>query len=148
MQSKKYKKTVLVILVIVVILIIFNLGMRVGYLKASFANEAGDNYYRPLLGGMPMEQIGFFHDMGIGAHGVNGKIISINLPTIIVADEDSTEKVVRIEDETVIRKLRDTIPAQDLQAGDFIVVIGRPKAGAEIDAQFIRVMPAVPTPTK
>ncbi len=142
LQSKQYKKAIGVFLIAVIALLLFNLGMRIGYVKASFANQAGDNYYQS---GMPRHALRFVHDPSFGAHGANGRIVSIDLPTIIVADNDSTEKVVRIEDETIIRKLRDTIGVKDLAVGDVIVVIGEPNASAEVDARLIRVIPEMPT---
>ena len=54
---------------------------------------------------------------------------------------ENTEKVVRIESDTVIRKLRDTIQLSDLQVGDMIVAIGSPGDNGEIDAKLIRDLP-------
>ncbi len=142
LQSKTTKKIVGVFIIAVVALLIFNIGMRVGFMRASFTNVAGDNFYQPLSSGDPRHLAGFVQDAESGAHGASGKIVSINLPTLVVADKDSTEKIVHIEDETIIRKMRTTISGTDLRTGDFIVVIGEPDtASAEVDAKLIRVMP-------
>jgi hypothetical protein len=145
LQSKTTKKIIGVFLIAVITLLIFTIGMRVGYMKAGFANNAGDNFYQPLSSGGPRHMAGFIQDATSGAHGASGKIISINLPTIVIADKDSTEKIVHIESETIIRKDRNTIAAENLQPGDFVVVIGEPNDSvAEVDARLIRVLPPPP----
>lgn len=155
-QSKQCKSVIAVFLIAIAILFIFNLGMRVGYLKASFINRSGDNYYRPLVGAAGEHVAGFIQNVEEGVHGVTGKIVSIDLkdgtPTIVVADRDTTEKVVRMGAGTIIRKIRETISPNDLKAGDIVVVIGEPDTDdAEIEARLIRVMPqmplSIPSPT-
>ena len=90
--------------------------------------------------------MGLFSDDPSSSHGVAGKIISINLPTLVVEDKDNVEKTIVVSTDTIIRKYRDAINSSDLAAGDFIVVIGSPDANAEIAAQFVRVLPPPPAP--
>jgi hypothetical protein len=75
------------------------------------------------------------------SHGATGKIISIKLPAIVVADIDGTEKTITISTSTDIRKFRDTIKATDLKINDFITAIGDPDDNAEVEAKLIRIMP-------
>ena len=73
---------------------------------------------------------------------IPGKIIKIELPTIIVMDKDNTEKVVLIKDDTKIQNKKQDIKNLDLKVDDFIVVIGSPDDQGQIEAKFIRLMPA------
>ncbi len=76
------------------------------------------------------------------AHGTVGKIIKIELPTIIVQDKDETEKVVLIKDDTSIRSGKTDITKNDLKVDDFIVVIGSPNTQGQIEAKLVRIMPS------
>lgn len=140
LQSKQYKHIVEIVCVIVATLIIFNLGMRIGYMKASYTNAGGENVYRQLTPGIKRHMPGFIQDISSGAHGANGKIISITLPTITVADKEGIEKIVRIEDQTILRSIRSDITENDLRVGDMVVVIGEPNEDTEISARFIRIV--------
>ena len=129
--------------IVLVALLIFSAGVSVGFHRASFGRSWGDNYERNF--GMPppgSPGFGFVNDSFPNAHGSIGKIINIQLPTIIVQDQDKTEKVVLIKDDTKIQKMRDNIKGSDLKVDDFVVVIGSPNAQGQIEAKFIRIMPA------
>ncbi|MFA6897827.1 MAG: hypothetical protein WC250_00240, partial [Candidatus Paceibacterota bacterium] len=89
--------------------------------------------------GMPMMRGGFFE-----AHGATGKIVSIKLPTLVVASPDSVEKVVLVGDNTEIRRFRDVIKAIDLKVDDVVVVVGSPNDSSQIEARLIRVLPPPP----
>ena len=142
-RSKKFDTAIVIIGVIAGMFIVFHAGVEFGYKRAMYTNSAGDNYYRAFgasdtHGDGPMG--GFLDDLS-GGHGVAGTIASITGQTLTVEDHDGTEKVVRIESDTVIRKLRDTIQLSDLQVGDMIVAIGSPGDNGEIDAKLIRDLP-------
>ena len=124
--------------IVVVILLIFSAGLSVGFHKASFGRAWGDNYEHN-FGMKPMPLFG--KDNFPNAHGSIGKIIKIELPTIIVQDQDKTEKVILIKDDTKIQKMRENITTADLKIDDFIVVIGSPNDKGQIEAKFIRMMP-------
>ncbi len=123
--------------IFIVILIIFSAGMSVGFHKATFGHAWGENYERN-FGVQP----GFNGNNFPNAHGAVGKIIKIELPTIIVQDKDNTEKVILIKDDTKIEKIRNAITSSDLKINDFIIVIGTPDDQGQIEAKFIRIMPA------
>ena len=141
LESRKARYIIATIGILLMILAGFWVGLEVGFSKAAFSYGFGDNYYST-FGPRDIR-----HGMGIipndmsAAHGVSGKIVSISLPTFVVADQDNVEKIVRVEDGTVMRKLRDTITSSTLMPGDFVVVIGTPNASAEVEAKFIRVLP-------
>jgi hypothetical protein len=129
-----------ILIVLIVASIIFQAGIFVGYHKAGFYRSMGENY-RPFedkgrgankfgnKGGM-MDGIrdgGRFMMQGEnipGGHGAVGKIVSINLPTIVVASPDNVEKTVNISDDTLVRQFRETVSATDLKVGEYVVVIG------------------------
>lgn len=126
----------------VAVLVVFRAGMIAGYHQARFGGGLGDNYYRAfgddrmfereIPGGFP------------NAHGVAGKVISVDIPMFVVADRDGVEKTVVIKDDTVIRRSRDEVQPADIQPDGFVIVIGSPNEGAQIEAKLIRIMPSPP----
>jgi len=145
LESKTAVRILYVIGIFIIVMLIFSAGIIVGFHKASFGHAWEENYEhnfgmipnRPMLG----------EDNFPNAHGAIGKIIKIELPTIIVQDKDNTEKVILTKSDTQIQKLKENIPTTDLKIDDFIVVIGTPNQQGQIEAKFIRIMPAgMPVP--
>ncbi|MEI6581035.1 MAG: hypothetical protein WCO07_02575 [bacterium] len=128
-----------------VVMIVFYCGVSVGFHKASFGRAWGDNYQRNfgMMGdeGMMGGRFGFRGDNFPNAHGSTGKIIKVELPTIIVQDKNGTEKVILIKNDTRIQKMMVNIQKTDLKTDDFVVAIGSPNTSGQIEAKFIRVMP-------
>lgn len=145
LQSKKFKVLLSVLGGVILALLIFQAGMFVGYRKAAFSFGYGDNYYRMFgerhHGGFMGMRSGIFDEGLTESHGVIGKIVKVELPTIVVSGRDGIEKVVLITPDTIIRRLRDTIPSTDLKAGDMIAVIGSPNTRSEVEAKYIRLLP-------
>ena len=127
--------------IIIVLAFVFSAGISVGFHKASFGKNWGDNYERN-FGMRPVGMIGFGKDNFPNSHGAIGKIIKIELPTITVADKDQTEKVILVGNDTKIDQTRTQINAQHLKVDDFVIVIGSPNTQGQIEAKFIRVVPA------
>ena len=138
-ESKVAFRILVGIGIVIVSLLIFSAGITVGFRKASFGRAWGENYERNF--GMGSNRPIFGGDNFPNADGAIGKIIKIELPTIIVADKDNTEKVVLIDETTQIQKMRTEIKSSDLKIDDFAVIIGAPDDKGQIDAKFIRVMP-------
>jgi hypothetical protein len=140
-QSKLFRGILMGIGIAIVVLFIFQAGVAVGYRKAAFAFRFGDNYYRafgdhgPRLFQVPVSG-GF-----IEAHGAAGRVVSINLPTFVMADRDNLEKVVLISDDTIVRRLDETVQPSDLLIDDFAVVLGSPNEDSQIEAKLIRIFP-------
>jgi len=136
------------IAIVIVLGLVFCGGVSVGFHKASFGRNLGDNYYKNFgMGGREggkMGEIGKNGGMGFfpNAHGVNGKIIKIELPMIIVADKDNIEKVVLIKEDTKIQRMREEIKNTDLKIDDFVVIVGSPNSTGQIEAKLVRLMPA------
>ena len=123
-----------------VVSVIFSAGILVGFHKASFGRAWGEHYIDNF-------GTGDGSTMGINqhfpnAHGAIGKIIKIELPTIIVQDRDNTEKVVLISDDTDIENGRAEATSADLQLNNFVVVVGAPDDQGQIEAKFMRIIPS------
>jgi len=74
-------------------------------------------------------------------NGAFGKIIKIELPSIIIQGEKESEKSVLINDDTVIRRFREIIKKEDIKVGERSIVIGEPNASGQIEAKLIRLLP-------
>lgn len=92
---------------------------------------------------------GFFSDWQkfpsgefIGAHGVFGEIIVMKENEFVIKGRDDVEKVILISEKTTIQKGREKLKKEDLKVGNFVVVIGSPNEGGQIEAKFIRVFPS------
>ena len=148
-KSQTFKKVLVVIGSLILALIIFQAGMFVGFEKASFSYGWGNNYRQTFgeprngfaTGMMPGSPDDFFPS----ANGAIGKIVKINLPTLVVIGPDNVEKVILISNDTLIREFRNQIQATDLKVNDEIVAIGSPDSSSQIEAKLIRVIPAQPT---
>ncbi len=75
------------------------------------------------------------------AHGAAGEVLRITLPDMVIEQNDGTEKVVTVGDDTIVRKFRSTIKATDITEGSFVVVVGAPDTTGRIAAKLIRIMP-------
>ena len=129
--------------IVIILLLVLSAGISIGFHKASFGRAWGDNYERN-FGMRPDRPLFVFkgNDTFPNAHGAIGKIIKIELPTVIVQDKDSTEKVILTENDTQIQRMRGNITINDLKINDFMVVIGSPNLQGQIEAKLIRVMPS------
>ena len=130
---------------LIVFLLIFKLGIAVGYQKAAFSYRWGENYHRNFGG----PKGGFMREFNqeisggdfIGGHGTFGQIISIADSELVVRGKDNVEKIIVVNENTDIRRFRDTIQIEDLIVDEPIVVIGEPNDQGQIEAKFIRIMP-------
>ena len=139
-ESKILTRVIYGIGIAVAVLLIFSVGVMTGFHKVSFERDWGENYKHNF--GMIPPPFPFGNDHFPNAHGAIGKIIKIELPTVIVEDKDNTEKVILIKDDTKIQEMQNSLTKEDLKIDDFVVVIGSPDAQGQIEAKFIRLMPA------
>jgi hypothetical protein len=139
--SKSFKKILIGIFVAAGLLLIFQAGMLVGYHKAAFSCRFGDNYNR-IFGGRhgSMSQI-FTRGNFLASHGAAGKVVSINLPTLVVIGSDNIEKVVLIKSDTIIRRFDTAVHSADIKVDDFIVALGAPNESSQVEAKFVRILP-------
>ena len=140
-QSKKFRVLTIAVGTIAVALIIFWAGVAVGYHVAGFSYRFGDNYYRIFQDHRP-GNLDIMHTELPGGHGATGSVASVALPNIIITEADKTEKIILVTGTTIIRSGQNTITAADIHTGDFIVVVGSPDTNSQIDAEFIRIVPA------
>jgi hypothetical protein len=140
LESKLFKGILVGVGVAIAVILIFEAGIAVGYHKAAFSYHFGDNYYR-IFDDQGMIPIFSMREMGFpDAHGALGKIIKIDLPTLVI-EEGGTEKAILVGDDTVIRKFRETIKATELKVNDSVIVIGSPNDKGEVEAKLIRLVP-------
>jgi hypothetical protein len=142
-RSKNFQIAIFGIVALIILISVFRLGMFVGFRKAGFSYQWGDNYHRNFAG----PRGGFDDMMGndfIEANGAFGRIIKIDGQTIVTKGNNEAEKVILISDHTIIKKFKDTVKIADLKADDNIVVIGEPNDAGQITAKLIRVMPDLP----
>ena len=144
-QSKPYMIIALSISAIAAICLVFGGGMYVGFHKARFSYQWGENYHKNFGG----PRGGFMGDFGgkdlINANGVAGQIIKTSDSMLVIRGRDNVEKIVAINSDTVINRLNETVKLDTLKVNDFVVVIGEPNDKGQIEAKFLRTMP-MPAP--
>ena len=144
LQSPTFRKIVIAVGVAVLFLIVFQAGVFVGFRKAEFSFRGGDNYYRAFGEDRRRQIPGMMHEEFPGANGSIGKVLSIALPVMVIEDRNSVEKTIRINNNTVIRRGRETLTSSDLRTNDMLVVLGNPNTNAEIEATLVRLLPPPP----
>lgn len=144
-RTVKMRPLLLLLGVLIIALGIFEAGVAVGFHKAAFSYEWGDHYYRAFGHSRGTRMTGRpGTDDILTDHGAAGTIISMSLPTLVIDDTNHVERVVRMGNDTMIRRFRDTLSANDLKERDYIVVLGTPNSRSEIEARFIRVLTTPP----
>ena len=140
------------LIILIIIFAVFQAGIFVGYHKARFYGSIEGNYYNSFnenrgRGEMMGGQYGFgnmMQDINLpSGHGAVGKIVSINLPNIVVASTDNVEKTINISNDTLIREFRNTLSTQDLKIGDYVIVLGEASStdNGVVNARLIRLIP-------
>lgn len=140
-RSKTLRGVIFGIILVIFVSLIFQAGVFVGYKKAQFSGRFGDNYSRAFGSRDAGMMRGFPQDIFVGGHGSAGQVIRIDLPIIVVADRDNVEKVIKIDDKTVIRNARFPVKVDQLKVGDFITALGSPDEQGQINAKLIRIIP-------
>lgn len=127
------------------IVLIFSFGVFVGGMKARFSYKWAESYHKNFAGpkaGFLGDWRGTFPLPGefIEGHGAFGEIIKIDEATLIMESKpQDIEKVIVINDDTLLKKGRATINKDELRVGVQIVVIGSPNGEGQIEAKLIRV---------
>jgi hypothetical protein len=131
-RSKTFLIIIYIILGILVFVAIFAAGLQVGLRRAQY-DKAWRNQYLENFG--PSNQ-------PPSDHGTIGKILSTPLPLVIVEDRSGIEKTIVIGPNTNIRDGNVSLTSLQLTPDEFIVAIGDPDSNGQIQARFIRVLPA------
>ncbi|MFA7654007.1 MAG: hypothetical protein WCX97_03125 [Candidatus Magasanikbacteria bacterium] len=143
-QWLKIAKAFLIALgILVIIAVIFSAGMMMGFRKAQFSFQWGDNYHRmfggPQGGWLPPPQSGMRGGDFINPNGVVGTVIKFDASTLVVRGNDKVEKSIVIDDHTLVMRGRDNIRLSDLKTDDRVVILGSPSSTGQIEAKLIRV---------
>jgi len=145
-QSKPFKRALLLVGLLIVILISFGVGVFVGYHKAQFSYAWSENYHRH-FGGPPEGIFGFTSPGSpppefMNAHGTFGSVLSVDVgsSTITIEGQDKMEKTMSITSSTILREDRETILLGNIPVGSQIVVIGEPDSQGQIEARLVRVL--------
>jgi len=149
-QSKIFQAIIFIITVLIIFLTGFKVGIFIGFKKANFSCNWGENYHRNFAG----PKNGFFENFKedfknrnmMPGTGAFGQIIKINGNALIILDRDNFEKTVLITDKTIINRFQETIKITDLKVDDKVVIIGEPNNNGQIEAKLIRVMPVTIMP--
>ncbi len=137
---KVLKPIILTIAALLALAIVFRIGMFVGYRKAMYSYDWGDNYHR-MFGGPKRGFFGEFEGRGfMDAHGIFGTVLKIDGNTMVIQDKDETEKDVLVGTSTSIRKGNDAVALTNVSSTDRVVIIGAPNPQGQIDAKLIRVI--------
>jgi hypothetical protein len=113
-------------------------------MKANFSYRWAEQYHKNFAG----PRAGFFGDWRmppfgdfIEGHGTFGEIIKIEGNNLVVKGRENIEKIVSVNEKTVIKSGFKDIKISDLKVGDMIVIIGSPNEQGQIEAKLIRVFP-------
>ena len=136
--SKKIRYIIGGLIALIIVLLIFQAGVFVGYRKAFFSYRGGDRYIQMVEG--PGENVGD-NDFAT-SHGASGQIVSVSLPSFVVASPNNREETVVIGDDTSIRMFRNNASSTDIHPKEFVVVLGEPDQAGNIQASFVRILPA------
>ena len=124
-------------------ILIFGAGVKVGGLKARYAYRWADNYHKnfagPGRGFMMDDWRNFTKEDFMEGHGVFGEIIELNGQNLIIKGAKDTENIIIINQDTVLKKRRDTVAKDALKIGDKVVIIGSPNEQGQIEAKLIRI---------
>lgn len=129
---------------VLLLAIVFAAGVFVGLEKARFSYRWGDDHFLRAEAGRPPHP-GFLDNSYFNGHGAVGVIGKISGGQIFVTGVDENEKIINLEDNTIIRKGRLSVKLGDLKVNDKIAVIGDPQDDGSIGAKLIHVLePAFP----
>jgi len=133
--------------VLLVMILVFQSGYYIGYRKGIFSYEWNDAYFNDPIGPRSIFAP-FINDTDdMNPNGAVGRIISIQLPLVLMRGGNNLEKLVSIGPDTIIRATRGMASTSDLRLGDKIVIIGIPTNDGRISASLIKIISPVSTST-
>lgn len=136
------KILILVLVIAGAMMVIFATGVWVGELRAQFSFQWAENYHynfggpkKGVLGNLPSADF-------TNSHGVYGTILMLSNEGLMIVDDDNKEKTVVIGSTATLVNNKGAIEFNDIRIGDRAVIIGQPNAQGQIEAKFIRILPA------
>jgi len=144
LQSKRFKITIACMAIFIALLLVFSLGVYVGAQKASFSFRWAEQYHRNFAGpaGGFLQEFARPGEQLLESNGIIGKIMQINGQQIVVEGKNNTERIVDVNEKTVIKYQNKDVQISDLKTGEDIIIIGKPNDEGRLEAMLIRVMPA------
>lgn len=144
LKSSRFQSVTIIIGFALVFLLLFQAGMYVGYRKAAFSYNMGDNYYRAFRGHGPTPFHMPIRGDFVGSDGTVGKVVSVHLPMIVLTSRDNTERAAIVDDKTIVLQGSETTTPGTIQPDDFIVILGSPNEDSQVQAKLIRIVPPPP----
>jgi hypothetical protein len=141
-----FKKIIKIIVIFIIAILLFEIGVFVGFHKASFQKDWSNNYRDNFIGGKGPRQMEKMRALDFkdtpNSHGAIGRIIrKDSFEIVIMDDKDMIEKIIVINDKTNFRSMKNTIYFDDFKIDDFVVVLGDPNPQGKIEAKLIRLIP-------
>ncbi|MGB9598545.1 MAG: hypothetical protein ACPLZH_01725 [Minisyncoccales bacterium] len=146
-EEKKEKKRDILkgfligLLFFLVLIFIFKIGVFIGMTKTRFFCQWVENYHKNFAGPL----FGFKDQLRppfgslIENHGFFGEIIKISDKEFVMIGKDKLEKVVVVNEKSIIQEGRREINFSDLKVGDFVVVVGLARDDGKVEARLIRL---------
>jgi hypothetical protein len=144
--TKIVKTSLIVLGAIIIILVIFWSGMMIGFHKAGFNYQLGQNYHELFEGPERHLSRDFRGRNFMDANSAIGLVIKIDTSTLLIKGDDGMEKSILISDNTSIRRFQDTILPSDIKIDERVIILGAPSTTGQIEARLIRVMPKMSRP--
>ncbi|MDE1875043.1 MAG: hypothetical protein KGI79_00225 [Patescibacteria group bacterium] len=138
MNNIKHRKALFIVIAVIAALLVFQAGVFVGYHKALFSYRGDERYFGMIEKPAPGMAIDDFSP----SHGAVGKVVSVTLPSFVVESPDNREETVIVDNGTSVRMFRGNASTTDIKPDEFVVVLGEPDQAGDIEARFVRVMPA------
>jgi hypothetical protein len=135
-KNKIVKIIIIVLSTIIFALFFFKIGLIIG-------NKISCRWDNPNFSNRNQQIKMFFGDIQPREYGGIGEIISISDSSLIISSSDNTEQVIRLSENTKIRRGQEEINLEDdgLKISEKIAVVGKPNENYEIEAILIRVIP-------
>jgi hypothetical protein len=141
-EKKSYTKLLSILAVLLIAWIVFSAGMFVGYHKAAFSLDR-DDLYRKGFGSPDSPFAPFMHGSDdVNPHGAMGQIVSVNFPLLMIKSPGNAEQIIILSSSTTIRLLHGMASTSDIKAGQYAITVGEPNDKGEVQASFIRIIPA------
>ncbi|HEY0908228.1 MAG TPA: hypothetical protein VGE35_02655 [Candidatus Paceibacterota bacterium] len=144
-DTQKSRTITIVVLSFIAALVILKIGMFIGYHKALFAYRSDERHFIMMKGGegmgagMRIPSPRIVREEFPTGYGATGRVMSVSLPSFIIASPDNTERTITVNGDTMIRRFKSTVPATDIKTDDFTVILGEPDESGTIRAKFIRL---------
>ena len=148
-QSKGFKLATISVVAVLILIGILKVGITVGYLKARFSYQWAENYHKNFAGPAGGFVGEWWRSPSTGytqGHGAFGEVLTVREFDFVMKGRDDIEKIVLIDADTTVRRgHRSSEETNDVNVGDYVVVMGSPNDEGQIVASLIRVFEKDPS---